>query len=148
MCTNKIWGLCNFRNVSYCLSFANIYQIVKFYMTHYSMPNPTLIYFPHTTYSLFSLIQNVHIIWNSGCCFYQSNGVFLSYFKFIRLKFRIFPWSNICLTCRRLCFIFSTSKKFFSLSFSLERIVMSFPRILVEPSSPKYALPLFSLLII
>jgi hypothetical protein len=59
-----IHWICNFWNLSYNLLLANIDNIIKVYMDHYPMPNPTFIFFSQTTSLFFNLIQDVYVVWS------------------------------------------------------------------------------------
>ena len=63
---------------------------------------------------------------------------------FQELNMRVYPWSHIFLTPRRLCIKYSTNKTFATFTFSLPRFTTPFPSILIEESFPNVTLLVFT----
>jgi len=58
---------CDLWHISYYLFGTSFYQVVKFHMTHYFMPQSTFIFLPHETFFSINFIKNVDIVWGPNC---------------------------------------------------------------------------------
>jgi len=124
--------------------FIDSQKVVKVYLSHLSVPEPTFIFFCQETTFVDSLIQTVYVIgvWVLVVTNLLDFSLLISHF--FESKSSVCPWSHICLTLNRLWFMLYMRSLSFAVVALLQSLIVRVPITFADPSFPKDIVPSLS----